>query len=127
MKQINDDIFIEAIKNSRSPKLAYNAAKILYEGRQSFEYVGQNVIDPAWEDARRFGRAKQRKKGAHFRKDRITLSFQEVEIEIKKILKSKKPTKHLSRILVQLEQESLEKVYEKISHLFETKNPLEIH
>lgn len=126
MRQINDDIFIEAIKNSKSPKLAYNAAKILYEGKQSFEYVGKNVIDAAWEDARRFGRAKQRKKGAHSRKERISLSFQEVEIEIKKILKSKKPIKHLSRILVQLEKESLEKVYEKVSHLFEIKESSEI-
>ena len=82
MKQINDEIFIEAIKNSKSPKLAYNAAKLLYEGKQSFAYVGQNVIDGAWEDARKFGSAKQRKKGSHYRKERIALSFQEIEIDL---------------------------------------------
>jgi hypothetical protein len=119
MTQFNDEVFIEAIKSSKSPKLAYNSAKTLYEGVQDFSHVGESVIESAWADARRFGRAKQRKKGDHFRKERVSLDDAGVESEAKKILKSKNPIKHLSRILVQLDDDSLTKLYSRISTLFE--------
>ena len=118
MNHFNDQVFVEAIKKSRSPKLAYNGAKFLYEGKQSFSYVGKEVLDVAWADAARFNKANERKKGRLKRLERYPLNPQGIESEVKRITESKDPVAELSRILVELDEPTLVVVYERISHLF---------
>lgn len=118
MNHFNDQVFIEAIKKSKSPKLAYNGAKLLYEGKQSFSHVGKEVLDIAWADAAAFNRAAQRKKGKLRRKERYTLDQQGIKSEVGRIIESKDPVAELSRILIELDEPTLQAVYERISHLF---------
>ena len=118
MNHFNDQVFIDAIKKSKSPKLAYNGAKFLYEGKQSFTPVGKEVLDVAWADAKQFNRAVERRQGRLSRTPRYSLDKQGIESEVKRILEAKDVVKELGRILIELEGPTLVIVYQRISHLY---------
>ena len=117
MSIFNDDTFIEAIKKSNHPKLAYNGAKELYKDKQSFSIVGQAVLDIAWADAKKFNKASERKKGRLKRPSRIELDDDGINTEVDRFVKSNDRTTELSRILTELDETTLLAVYEKIGHL----------
>jgi len=117
MSVFNDDIFIEAIKRSAHPKLAYNATKELYKDKQSFATVGQAVLDIAWADAAKFNKANERKKGRLRRPARIKLDEENIAKEIDRFTKSTNKTVELGRMLTELDEETLKIVYERIAYL----------
>jgi len=117
--QFNDSVFIEAIKRSKSPKLAYNGAKALYEGVSSFKTVGDAVLEVAWEDAKKFNKANERRKGRLKRPSRYSLDGVGLDAEVKRITEAGDRIAELGRVLIEIDEAMLKDLWLRISHLFD--------
>lgn len=115
----NDSVFIEAIKRSKSPKLAYNGARALYEGVSSFKTVGDAVLEVAWADAKKFNKANERRKGRLKRPSRYSLDGEGMDAEVRKISEAEDRVIELGRVLVEIDEAMLKDLWTRISHLFD--------
>jgi hypothetical protein len=119
---LHDVIFKQAISQSLSPRLAYNGAKFLYEGNQSFQNLHSETIALAYEDSRDFGKRNVRKRGKLKRPDRIVLSQTEIDSIVKWFQESSPDDRivQLGRILMFFDATTIKDIYTKIQSFIQS-------
>ncbi len=105
----NDEevLLIEAIRSAKSPKMALDGAKLMFQGDPSISHVSREVFNEAWDDATRMNRLIERKSGKVRWPNRLDLNEERIRHEVNRYSSSNNKGEILGRILSELDEKGL--------------------
>lgn len=118
MEFSSKEVLTEAIKKSRSPKMALDGAKLLLNGGGDYPDIFKTVFETVWSDATRRNQAIERRAGKNRLlkwPPRTQLEEGACQLVAKKVRRSRNPEREFGKVLSSYEEQTIKRIYQILS------------